>query len=137
MPNFGNSCLNLLSVRRRKKFGKYKLEITDTRVRELRSTILTFEDRLPDLESLRPEEEGVGVVGISMVKSDGSGATGDGSAAASDLTTDGDGTAEEDEEEISSRVLGTYTHRFNPSDSFAFLHLLPMLTFPLSLQWLN
>jgi hypothetical protein len=88
----------------------------------------TLDDRLPDLESLRPEEEGVGVVGMSIVKSAGSDATGEASTAASELTADGDGTAEEDEEVISSSVLGTYTHRFNPSESFAFLHLLPILS---------
>ena len=87
-----------------------------------------MEDRLPDLESLRPEDEGVGVVGISIVKSDGPDATGEASTAASELTVaaEGDGAAEE--EGISSSVLGTYTHRFKPSDSFAFLHLLPILS---------
>ena len=37
---------------------------------------------------------------------------------------------EEEEEEESSRVFGTYKHRFIPKAIFAFLHLLPIFSFP-------
>jgi len=91
-----------------------------------------LKDLLPDLERRRPPEVGVGVVGMSapgplalpwsavgvvlaLVAAEvDEEAAGETSAAVEEPVDGGP----------SSSVRGTYTQRFNPSDIFAFLHLL-------------
>lgn len=87
----------------------------------------TLEDLVPCFDSRRPEDDGVGVVGIAgwqselrdWGESDGESKT----ASEYLLPTSMDG-------DESSRVCGTYTQRFNPRASLAFLHLLPICSNP-------
>ena len=83
----------------------------------------TFEGLVPCLDNRRPEDDGVGVVGIAGRQSeprDWEESVGESKTASEYLlptSMDGD---------ESSRVCGTYKQRFNPRASLAFLHLLPI-----------
>lgn len=83
-----------------------------------------MEDLLPLLESFKPCEDGVGVVGLDEPVAQ---LAGESRVASDNLSTE---TSEEGGE--SSSVLGTNTQRFNPSASFTFFHLLPIFHFQIS-----
>lgn len=75
-----------------------------------------MDDLTPSLGKRRPEDDGVGVVGIGGRQSEFLAGAGD--------REDG-GSKTDWEESSSSSVLGTKRHVFKPSASFTFLHLLP------------
>ena len=89
-----------------------------------------MEDLLELLESLRPCEEGVGVVGQCAGESSAASESRSAVALKPLLSAkEEEQQEEEEEEEESSRVFGTYKHRFIPKAIFAFLHLLPIFLF--------
>lgn len=97
----------------------HRVEIWINRYRRRMPKVQTLDDLLELLDNLRPWEEGVGVIGLERPMSQ---FPGDSRAAWESLSVEASSLMGCE----SSRVLGTYTHRFNPKASFALRHLLPI-----------